>query len=81
MMKGMEGERGRGCCFFVMVMAMAMQTMTAMATMMGMINYCLLHESNGMITVLYILLFLFDENARENLWAIKGMGGGRRLVD
>jgi hypothetical protein len=29
---------------------------------------------------LYIFLFIFDENARENLWATKGMGGGRGIV-
>ncbi len=29
---------------------------------------------------LYILLFIFNENARENLLATKRMGGGKGLV-
>ncbi len=58
-----------------MAMAMAKTMATAMA--MAMIDRHSLYDSNEMIRRLYIFLFIFDENAKENLWAMKGMGGGR----
>jgi hypothetical protein len=57
MMKGMEGVRGRGCYFFSMAMAMATLTMTVTATMTAMIDYCSLHESNGMIAAIRYFSF------------------------
>ncbi len=43
----MEGGRGIGDYFFVIAMAMAMLTVTVMATMMAMIDHHLLHDNNG----------------------------------
>ncbi len=76
----MEGGRGRGCCRFAMAMAMAMLTTTATVTTMATIHYCLLLESHGMIAAIIYFLFIFDEFKRENLWAMKGKGGGRGIV-
>jgi hypothetical protein len=75
----MEGEE-EVVVVFAMATTMAMLTMTAMVTMMTMINYWLLLESNGMIATIVYFLFIFSDNARENLLATKVMGGGRAKV-
>ncbi len=59
---------------------MAMLTMTAAVIMMAMIDYCLLLESNEMIAAILYFLFIFNENARNNLLATRVMGGGRGKV-
>jgi hypothetical protein len=41
-----------------------------------MIDCSSLYDSNEMIAAI-IDFFIFDENAKENFWATKGMGGGR----
>jgi hypothetical protein len=75
----MEGEEEVVVVFaMAMTMAMLMMTATVMATVM--IDYCLLLESNGMIAATMHFLFIFNENARETLLAMKVMGGGRRKV-
>jgi hypothetical protein len=73
----MEGEE-EVVVVFAKAMIMAMLTMTLTVTTMGMIDYCPLLESNGMIVAIIHNFFLFNENARENLLATKVMGGGRR---
>ncbi len=54
-----------------------MVTVTVMATTtIAMINHCLSYDSNGTIAaIMYIFLFIFDENVQENLWATKRIGG------
>ncbi len=54
--------------------------MTAMVTMMAMIDYHLLLESNEMIAAILYFLLIFNENARKNLLVTKVMGGGRGKV-
>jgi hypothetical protein len=61
-------------------MTMDMLTMTAMVTMMAMIDYHLLLESNEMIAAILYFLLIFNENARKNLLVTKVMGGGRGKV-
>jgi hypothetical protein len=63
-----------------MLMTLAMLAMTATVTTTAMIDYCLLLESGGMIAAIMYFLFIFNENAREKLLAMKVMGGGRRKV-
>ncbi len=63
-----------------MRMATAILTATATITTTATIDYNSCVESNGMITAIIYLLFIFDENVRENLLATKGMGGGRGIV-
>jgi hypothetical protein len=60
-----------------MAITMAVLTMTAMVTIMEMIDYHLLLESNGKIVTILYFLSIFNENARKNLLATKVMGGGR----
>ncbi len=61
-------------------MTVAILMMTATVRMMMMIDYCSLLESNGMIAAIICFLFIFNDNARENLLATKVMGGGRGKV-
>ncbi len=63
-----------------MAMTIAMLTMTETVTMMAMIDYCLLLESNRMKAAILYFLFIFNENAKKNLLATKVMGGGRRKL-
>jgi hypothetical protein len=63
-----------------MAMTMAMLTTTATVTTTATIDYCLHLESNGMIAAILYFLFIFNENARTNLLAMKVMGGGRGKV-
>ncbi len=79
-MKEMEGGRGRGCCCFCDGDGNGYADNDCNGNMMGTINYHLLLESNRIIVVVIYFLFIFNENARENLWATKGMGGGRVIV-
>ncbi len=59
---------------------MSMVKVTAMATAtIAMIDCCLFYDSDGTIAAIIFFLFIFDENAPENLWATKGIGGERGI--
>jgi hypothetical protein len=80
-MKEIDRRRGVGCCcFYDGDMTMAMLMMAEMVTTMKMIDYCLLLESDRRIAAIIYFLFIFNDNARENLLARKVIGGGRGKV-
>jgi hypothetical protein len=79
-MKEIDGGGEEVVVVFAMAMTMAMLTMPATVTTTTMIDYWLLLESNGVIAVIIYFLFIFNDNARENLLATKVIGGGRAKV-
>ncbi len=59
---------------------MSMVKATAMATTTtAMIDCHLFHDSDGTKAVIIYFSFFFNENAMENLWATKGIGGERGI--
>ncbi len=60
---------------------MSLVTVMAMTTTrIAMIDCHLFYDSNGTILVImYIFLFIFNENAPENLLATKGIGEERGI--
>ena len=63
-----------------MAMTMAMLTATATVTILATIDYHLLLENDGMIVAILYFLFVFNDNARENMLGTKLIGGIRAKV-
>jgi hypothetical protein len=61
--------------FVAMVRARAMATATT-----AMIDRHSFHDSNGTIAAIIYILFIFNENATETLWAMNKVGGERGIV-